>query len=76
MEFYWHVNLLNDLQKLKSNPNLADNLSTVDKKLTKFHSLRNFISKDIFKKTVFERVEEILNVFDPTKGTFIESILT
>ena len=64
-DFDEYVNLLNDLQKLKSNPNLAADFETVAGNLTTLYSFWNFIPKDIFKKNVFERVAEILVAFAP-----------
>ncbi len=58
-------NLLQDLQTLKSVPNLAADSDTVAENLTTLYSFWNFIPKDIFAKPVAERVDEILNAFAP-----------
>lgn len=67
-DFDEYISLLNDLQKLKSNPNLANDFDTIEKNLKTLYSFWNFIPKDIFKKPVLERVEEILAAFAPIKA--------
>ena len=59
-DFETYLKLLQDLQKLKSAPNLATDLDTVAENLPTLYFFRDLIPEDIFKKPLEARPSKIL----------------
>lgn len=63
-----YLNLLRDLQKLKSNPEFAADLETFSKNLPTLYSFWDLIPENIFKIPANGRVKKILLAFEQTSN--------
>lgn len=67
-DFEDYINLLQDLQKLKSQPDLVCDVATVANNLPTLYSYWNFVPKNIFETVESQRVQEIFNSFAQIKS--------